>query len=291
MDLSVCLVNWNTRDHLARCLTALRGELTGLDAEVLVVDNASTDGSADLVRSQFPQVTLIANRENLYYSAANNQALTRAQGEFVLLLNPDVELRPRAVAAMLRVLREREAAGAVACRLLLPDGSIQLSCRSFPTPAVLAWEALGLSRLFPRSRRFGAYRMSCWDYDDTRQVDQPMASCLMLRKRALDEVGHFDEGFPMFFNDVDLCYRLKAAGWEVYFTPEGEALHHHAASTSQVWPEMVRQSNQGLLRFYRKHYRGRISRPAYAVGVLLIRLGGAVRLLGAGLRRTSCSQR
>ena len=296
MDLSVCIVNWNTRDHLARCLKALgageqpQGELAGMEAEVLVVDNASDDGSAESVRSDFPDVKLIANSANLYYAAASNQALAQAAGKFLLLLNPDVELRPGAMQAMLRVLRERPAAGAVACKLLLPDGSVQRSCRSFPTPAVLLWEALGLARLFPRSRRFGAYRMTYWDYDDLRQVDQPMASCLMLRKKALDEVGHLDEAFPMFFNDVDLCYCLREAGWQVYFTPEGEALHHHGASTGQVWPQMVRLSNEGLRRFYRKHYRGRMTWPAYALGMALIRLVGAGRVTRARLTQTPYSR-
>jgi GT2 family glycosyltransferase len=275
--VSVCIVNWNTRDRLAACLGALREQAEAASAEVIVVDNASADGSAAMVRERFPWVRLIANDENRYYAAANNQGIAASRGRFVLLLNPDVELRPGALETMCRFLKEHEDAAAVGCKLILPDGTTQASCRTFPSPGVLVWEATGLSRIFPRSRRFGAYRMTHWGYDEVAEVDQPMASCLMLRRNALDAVGLFDEQFPMLFNDVDLCLRLKQAGWRIYFTPDASALHHHGSSTRLVRAEMVRESHRGLMRFYRKHYRGRLSPLTYAASALLIWAGGALR--------------
>lgn len=283
--LSVCIVNWNTRDRLAACLSALREQADALGAEVIVVDNASEDGSAEMVRCRFPWVELIANAQNRYYAAANNQAIAASTGRYVLLLNPDVEVHDGALEAMCRFLDEHEDAAAVACRLLLPDGSLQANCRRFPAPLMLLWEATGLARLFARSRVFGAYRMTHWSYDEVAEVDQPMASCLMLRREALGEVGGFDEGFPMFFNDVDLCWRLKRAGWRVYYSPEATALHHHGASTGLVRREMLRESHRSLARFYRKHYRGRIHWFWYALAMLLIRLGGALRGLCSTRRR------
>jgi GT2 family glycosyltransferase len=277
--LSICVLNWNTRDYLRACLQSIRDTARQLDPEVIVVDNASSDGSAGMVREEFPEVRLIANEENLKYARGSNQALEAATGEFKLLLNPDVVILPGAIQELLAAMQRHPKAAAVAPKLVHPDGSPQLSCRSFPDPAPLLYEALGLARLFPRSRRFAAYRMTWWDQSDERTVDQPMASALMLRTVALEEVGLFDEDFPMFFNDVDLCRRLWDAGWEVWYVPEARAIHHVGGSTRQVRREMIAESHRSLLRYYEKHYRGRVNPVAYHVTRALVRLGGTVRLL------------
>ncbi len=277
--LAVCIVNWNTRDHLARCLESLRAYAADLSPTIVVVDNGSSDGSAELVREQFPEVLLFANPDNRGYAAATNQALAATQADFWLLLNPDVVVQPGSVQYLVQFLREHPQAGAVAPRLRYPDGRVQLTCRSFPTPDTVVYDALLLSRLFPRSPIFGKYRMSWWAHDDERQVEQPMASALLLRQEALREIGGLDEGFPIFFNDVDLCYRLRQAGWEIWFTPRAEMTHYHGASTSQVWRQALNQSHAGFVRFYEKHYRGRMPSLIYwstrfllAAGFLLRRL-------------------
>ncbi|MBM3474304.1 MAG: glycosyltransferase family 2 protein [Armatimonadetes bacterium] len=275
--LSICILNWNTREYLRACLQSIRDTRGDLEPEVIVVDNASSDGSAEMVREEFPEVALIANAQNLKYARGNNQALEQATGTFRLLLNPDVVIQPGALAELLAAMDRHPRAGAVAPRLMNPDGSPQSSCRSFPHPAAILYEAIGLSKLFPRSRRFAAYRMGWWDHNDERTVDQPMASALMLRSEALDEVGLFDEGFPMFFNDVDLCRRLWDARWEVWFTPGAQVIHHVGASTRQVRREMVAESNRSLLRYYEKHYRGRVNPVVYAAARALIRVGGRLR--------------
>jgi GT2 family glycosyltransferase len=282
--LSICLLNWNTREYLRACLQSIRDTSAELDPEVIVVDNASSDGSAEMVRGEFPKVRLIANEANLKYARGNNQALEAATGDLMLLLNPDVVVLPGAIQGLLAAMERHPKAGAVAPKLVHPDGSPQLSCRSFPDPAPLLYEALGLARLFPRSQRFGAYRMSWWDQGDERTVDQPMASALMLRSAALEEVGAFDEGFPMFFNDVDLCRRLWDAGWEVWFAPEARAIHHVGGSTRQVRREMIAESHRSLLRYYEKHYRGRLNPIAYHATRALIRLAGTARQLSPAAR-------
>lgn len=281
--LAVCIVNWNTRDHLARCLESLRAHAADLSPTVVVVDNGSGDGSADLVRERFPEVLLVANPDNLGYAAATNQALATTQADFWLLLNPDVMVQPGAVQALVQFLSEHPRAGAVAPRLRYPDGRVQLTCRSFPTPDTVFYDALLLSRLFPRSRVFGKYRMSWWAHDDERQVDQPMASALLLRDSALREIGGLDEGFPLFFNDVDLCYRLRQAGWEIWFTPRAEMTHYHGASTSQVWREALNQSYHGFVRFYEKHYRGRVCPITYWAARLLLAAGFLLRRVSLSL--------
>lgn len=283
-ELSVCIVSWNTRELLDACLQSLRSIPDRITREVIVVDNASEDGTAEMVRTGYPDVTLIANESNLGYAAANNQAIAAARGELILLLNPDIVVLEGALDTLVGFLREHDEAAAVAPRLVLPDGSTQASCRSFPTPDVVLYEALGLSRVFPRSRRFGRYRMTWWDYDDERPVAQPMASALLIRRSALEEVGAMDEQFPIFFNDVDLCKRLWDAGWEIWYTPRATMVHTGGASTSQVRRRMIDESHRSFLRFYEKHYAGRIPGWQYLGARLLLRLGHVARVAAYALR-------
>jgi len=285
--LSICIVNWNTRDFLRDCLRSIGETAADLDPEVIVVDNASGDDSAEMVGSEFPEVQLVANEDNAGYARGNNQALERATGHFKLLLNPDIVVPEGALQGLLAAAERHPQAGGIAPKLVRPDGSLQLSCRVFPNPRVVLYETLRLSRLFPRSRRFGTYRMGWWGYDEERPVDQPAASALLLRSAALEEVGLFDEGFPIFFNDVDLCRRLWDAGWEVWFTPNTSMIHYGGASTRQVRPEMVAESHRGLLRYYEKHYRGRVNPLAYYGTRALVRVSGPVRGMVARARRVS----
>ncbi|HIE52494.1 MAG TPA: glycosyltransferase [Armatimonadetes bacterium] len=303
LGLSVCIVNWNTCDLLRACLRSIYAYPPQVSYEVLVVDNASRDGSAEMVRREFPQVRLFANAENLGYAEGNNQCLRAARGEYLLLLNPDTEIVPHLCSpssqisddqppvasghpsaafnhpfeVLVHFLEEHPAAAAVGGRLVGPKGEVQATCRSFPTPGALLWEFVGLSRLSPHSRLFGAYRMTYFAHDRVREVDQPMGSCLLLRRAALREVGLFDPQFRIFFNDVDLCYRLKQAGWRLYFTPKATLLHHGAASTKQVRLALVRESGRALLQFYRKHYRSRYHPAVYALATAAIRVAYTLR--------------
>ncbi|UCH33284.1 MAG: glycosyltransferase family 2 protein, partial [Armatimonadota bacterium] len=263
LALSICIVNWNTREHLRDCLASLANHPPSRRHEIIVVDNASEDGSADMVAREFPDVRLIANERNEQYARANNQAIRASAGDMLLLLNPDVQVLAGAIDALLDFMDANPAAGACAPKLVHPDGRVQRSVRSFPTPGALLADVLGLAQLFPRSETLGRYRLTHWDYDSVREVDQPMASALMLRRKALRQVGLFDEQFPLFFNDVDLCYRLRRAAWRTYFVPQAQAIHHVGASTAQARRAALRLSQEGLARFYRKHYRGALSWPAY----------------------------
>ncbi len=282
--LSVCIVNWNTRDLLRACLQSLYRYPPSEPFEVIVVDNASADGSAAMARAEFPQVVLIANPGNLGYARGNNQAMQRAQGEFVLLLNPDTEVFDDTLDNALAFLRAHPEAGAIGAKQLLPDGRVQPSVRGFPTPANLLFEVSGLARLLPNSRRLGGYRMRWFTYDAVAEVDQPMATFLMTRRTVIGQIGLMDEAFPLFFNDVDWCYRIRQAGWKIYFVPEVRVLHHGGASTRQVRLSAIRESHRALEAFYRKHYRERLNPLIYALCIGAIRLGGALRMLYAWLR-------
>ena len=249
-------MNWNTRDCLRDCLRAL-GEhpCTRGGQEILVVDNASSDGSAAMVQSEFPHARLIANDRNENYARGTNQALEAARGDLLLLLNPDVQVTPGALDALVAELANYSGAAGVAPRLIHPNGSLQRSVRGFPEPGPLAWDLIGLSRLFPRSRTLGAYRQTFFDYDAPGPAPQPMASCLLLTRRAVEAVGPMDEArFPLFFNDVDWCLRAWRSGFALRYTPAVTVVHGGGASTKQVRHSAVWESHRALLRFYEKHY-------------------------------------
>lgn len=292
MTLSICIVNWNTRDLLKACLHSIERYPPAEPYEVLVVDNASTDGSAEMVRTQFEWVKLIANSENRGYAGGNNQALTQAQGEFILLLNPDTEIHPETFSKALAFMRHHPEVGAIGAKQVFPDGRIQPSLRAFPTPLPLLCEVLGLAKLFPKCPVFGAYRYGWFDYDRPIEVDQPMGTFLLVRRAVVAQVGLMDESFPLFFNDVDWCYRIKQAGWKIMFVPSVVITHHGGASTSQVRLEAIRESHRALERFYEKHYRLRLPAPLYWTIIGLIRVGGWLRVIWArrrGRAHRSCA--
>lgn len=256
--LSVIVVSWNVVKLLRVCLETLKSDLEGIDAEVFVVDNDSADGSAEMVRKEHPWVRLIANDQNLGFAKANNQALKQSTGDFIFLLNPDTEIKPGAVKGLIGFLENNPKAGIVAPQLLNSDGSIQRSCREFPTFLGMLYELLGLSKMFPTHPVFGSYKMLDFEHDELREVDQPEGACLMIRREVIDEVGSLDEGFFMLFEEVDWCYRIKQAGWQIWFDPSYQVVHHYGQSIKQVKARMILSSHRGLYRFWNKHYaRGR----------------------------------
>lgn len=284
MILSMIIVNWNTRDYLRRCLASIKANPARVESEVIVIDNASPDGSADMVRAEFPEARLIANDENLGYAAGNNQGIEVAVGRHLLLLNPDVEVKPGALDALMEFAESHPDAAAVGCRLVGEDGRVQRSLRSFPEPWGVLFEYLKLSKAFPRSRRFASYRMTWFDYDREIEVDQPMGSCLLMSRKAVDEIGMFAQEFPIFFNEVDWLYRAKQKGWEVYFTPSAEVIHAGGASTRQRKPAMVRESHRSMKLFYHKHYRGHITAPVYWFIIAAISINSVLASWQASVR-------
>jgi GT2 family glycosyltransferase len=277
MDVSVIIVSWNTKALLARCLAQLEAACDGLDVEVFVVDNGSTDGSVELVREHFPQVRLFANRQNLGFVRANNQALPLAQGEFVLLLNSDAFVEPSALRELVGFLRSHSAAGAAGPRLNYPDGSLQRSCTAFPTVFDELCLMLQLDRLFPRSRLFGRFWLSGWDYSAVREVDVVMGACLLVRRRVVEQVGLLDEAFFMYSEEVDWCYRIRRAGWRLYLVPQARATHIWGGSTGPVRVEAFIHLFRSRLIFFRKHR----SRLAAATVKLVFVVGSLLRLVAA----------
>ncbi len=282
LDLGIVITNYNTRDLLRTCLHSVYASQGNFSFETCVVDNASSDGSADMVADEFPQVHLIANAKNVGYPAANNQGL-RAFGftehpqstnppAFALLLNSDTELPPDALAGMLNFLADHPEAGAAGPKLVLPDGSLDLACRrSFPTPEVSFYRMTGLSRLFPQSPRFAQYNLTYLDPDQVTEVDSIVGAFMMVRAEAIHQVGLMDESFFMYGEDLDWAYRIKNAGWRIYYNPSVHVLHIKRASTRQN-PRAQVEFYRAMDIFYRKHYAEQTSWWVHALIVSAISL-------------------
>lgn len=259
-DLSVIIVNYNVKAFLEQCLIAIDRASSGLNIEVFVVDNASVDGSQAMVRNKFPGVNLIENKTNVGFSTANNQAIGIAQGEYVLILNPDTLIQEDTLTVLKKYLDEHQDVGAVGCKLLNPDGSFQIaSRRSFPTPWVAFCRIVGLSRLFPKSRLFGQYNVTYLDPDSEAEVDVLSGSLMMLRKSVLDLVGYFDEEYFMYGEDIDLSYRIKKAGWKIIYNPSTKAIHYKGESSKKSEFSIIARFYSTMLIFVRKHFEGRYS--------------------------------
>ena len=252
MKLSIVIVSWNTKDLLEACLRSVYAYPLDQPFEVWVVDNKSKDDSVAMVRAQFPQVELIASDENRGFAGGNNQAIPHCQGEYILLLNPDTEVRPEALNELVAFMDKSPEAGAAGSRLLNADETLQPSCHPMPTLSRAFWRMFYLDALIP----YGTYDMHKWDVAQPREVDVLMGASMLLRKTALDEVGLLDEGYFMYSEEVDLCFRLQKAGWKLFWVPQSQVVHYWGQSAKQVLAEMFLQLYRGKLRFFRKHYGG-----------------------------------
>lgn len=273
MKLSIIIVSWNTRQLLADCLHSLQAAPLSGESETLVVDNASVDGSADMVRASFPGVHLVTNRENVGFARATNQALESAGGRYALLLNPDTIVRPGALDTLVTFMDAHETVGAVGPRILNPDGTLQVSC--FPAPSLgrEIWRLSHLDGLKPYSR----YDTSRWDDRRPRPIDTLLGACLMVRRAALDQIGLLDETFFMYSEEIDLCQRLARAGWRLFWVPEAEIVHYGGQSSRQVPAESFLRLYRGKVLYFRKHYGNRGARlyKLVLLGAALSRLAAA----------------
>ncbi len=274
LDVSVVIVSWNTQDILGDCLESVYEQTRGISFETLVVDNASKDGTADMVKARFPQAILIQNAANGGFAAANNQGIAASQGRYVLLLNPDTVVLDNAIAKTLAFADAHPEAGCVGCRILNADRSLQSSCFLFPSLLNLFLSTTYLYKAFPRSRFFGREYMSWWDRNDSREVDVVTGCYMLVRRETLKAAGPMDEDYFMYGEEADWCYRFRKAGWKNLFTPDGSIVHLGGVSTSQVKPQMMLQLRAGLLLFISKH-RSRID---YAIACAMVSLFFVVRM-------------
>lgn len=273
--LSVVVANWNTRELLRNLLLSIDRYRPPFSFEVIVVDNGSTDGSVAMVSSDFPWVVLRQNSTNLGYARANNQGFASARGELILLLGSDTVLVGDSMERMAGYLRSHPDTGAVSCRLLNPDRTVQQSCRRFPTLTDGVFTYLSVHRFASE------YNMEGFDFYRTQEVEQPAATCLMLRREAVPDGTLFDERFSILYNDVELCMRIRRQGWKIWYLAETEVIHHGGQSTRKASPELRLEMYRNILLYYRT-YVNPLS-DWILMPILAVRLTAATRTL-IGLR-------
>jgi N-acetylglucosaminyl-diphospho-decaprenol L-rhamnosyltransferase len=278
-SLAVVIVSYNTRDLLRDCLHSIGPGSTRTALDIWVVDNASRDSSAEMVRAEFPHVHLIANTHNGGYAYANNLALRAiledrgwkmedsednppssilhppSSPDYVLLLNPDTVVPAGALDGLIEFMQAHPDVGACGPKLLLADGSLDLACRrAFPKPSAFIYHAIGLSKLFPRSRRFGSYNMTYLDPDIQTEVDSVVGACMLVRAAVVREVGLLDEAYFMYGEDLDWAYRIKQYGWKIMYVPSVIVHHYKRASSNQRPFQSIRSFYDAMRVFHRKHY-------------------------------------
>lgn len=285
--LSVIVCSYKVRELLRDCLNSIY-QAGGIDAgelEVIVVDNASGDGSVEMVHREFPTVRLIANEDNRGFSKANNQALRIARGRYLLLLNPDMVVLDDALALLTDFMDEHPAAGVCGGDGLSPELISQPQfTRAIPTPLVALYHFLGLDRFFPKSRRFGRYNYTFADRTKILEVEAVSGSCMLVRRTAMEQVGLLDERFPMYAEDLDWCLRFSQADWKLYYVPAARFVHHHGQSSRKnpVWSS--KQFYLTMHSFYAKHFRHKYPAIVNALVGLGVLAGLGLKLLAVYLK-------
>ena len=274
MNVSIIIVNWNTKGLLRDCLTSVYERAGDVDYEIIVIDNASTDGSAGMVKNDFRQVILIENSENRGFAAANNQGMVVAKGRYVLLLNSDTVVLDNSIANTMRFADENPQAAVTGCRVLNPDRTLQRTCFMFPSILNMLLSSTYLYKLFPKNRFFGREQMTWWDRSDVRNVDVVTGCFMLVRREAIEQVGVMDERFFMYGEETDWCYRFWKKGWTVMFAPVGEIIHFGGQSAAQKPVAMIVQLRLSILKFIKKHHGW----PAYLIARFLVASFFAVRL-------------
>lgn len=294
VDLSVIILSYNTKDLLKNCLNKVKkAEENDYLYETIVVDNASTDDSPEMVRKNFPWVKLIVSKKNLGFAGGNNLGLKKATGRYILFLNSDTEIKPHALKEMAAFMDNNPKVGAVTPKTMLISGGMDPDChRGFPTPWASLTYFSGLEKLFPRSKIFGQYHKFYLDLDRAHEIDAGFGTFMIVRQKALEEVGKWDEKYFFYGEDLDLFYRIKKADWKVMFYPEALLKHHKGASsglrpeskkvtkaTQETRIKVAHSSTQAMEVFYRKFYQGKYSFWLTWLVISGIRLMGFFRIL------------
>lgn len=260
VDVSILVVNYNTCRLTMDCLRSVYDSETRFSYEIILIDNHSKDDSVEIISNEFPDITLIANQENTGFAKANNQGMDVATGRYVLLLNSDTVVRKDTLETMITFMDSRPDVGASGCKIILPDGSLDKACkRGFPTPSASFYYAFGFSKLFPNNPRFNGYQLGYLDPDQDYPVDCLVGAFMLLRQETIAQVGGLDEEFFMYGEDLDWCYRIKEAGWEIYYYPKTSIIHLKGGSARRRPFKIVYEFHRAMILFHRKHYRKQYS--------------------------------
>ena len=281
MDLSICIVSFNTRDLLRDCLNSIFSSLTQFSYEVIVADNGSADGSSEMLAAKFPQVQVIQNTSNLGYTVPMNQALRAAAGRYLMQLNPDTVLTPGLLESLLGFMESQPRVGICTPKVLNSDGTLQMQCRR---SAARPWDAityiLGFSKLFPRSRLFGRYLMEYLPEDQINEVEAVSGSCMLIRRGVVDQIGYLDEQFFAYQEDAEFCFRARKAGWQIYYVPTAQLTHFGGLGGSRFVPYRgIYAWHRSYYLYYRKH----LAREYFFMVNWLVYLGIGLKYLFAML--------
>lgn len=269
IDISIIIINWNTKELLLGCLESIEKEGSECSLEVVVVDNGSVDGSVEAARENYPRVKLIQNGRNLGFAKANNIGIEASTGRYVCLVNSDVKVMPACFAKLVDYMDTNNSIGIIGPKILWPDMSLQDSCRRFPNLWNNLCEILYLNKLFPKLEVFGGEHMIFFPHDRMIKVDGLVGCFLMIRRSALTEVGLFDERFFIYSEEIDLCKRFRKSGWEIVFYPDAQAIHYGRASSSQDPSRFSFEQHRSRLQYWEKH-SGSVSRTVF-VFLMIIR--------------------
>jgi len=287
MDVSVIIVNYNVKYFLEQALYSVQKASADRQIEIIVVDNNSHDDSVSWIRRIFPDVTIIANTDNVGFARANNQAMKIATGRYFLILNPDTILQEDTIDVLARFLDSHPEVGAVGPKIIFPNGVFDYTCRrGFPTPWVSFSKLSGLSKLFPKSPLFSRYNMTYIDPDVPIEVDALMGACMMMRRETYQAVGGFDEDYFMYGEDIDWCFRIKKTGWHVHYYPKTQIIHYKGESTKRAGTKRNKHFYGAMHLFVRKHFHHRLEwlfHPVLDVAIILRSLIASIGKLGSAL--------
>ncbi len=255
MKLTIAIVSYNAKEYLLGCLRSIENGTKGIEYEVIVVDNASKDPGTKEVRQEFPKISMIENKRNVGFSAANNQAIKLAKGEYVLLLNHDTKVSEGSLLKLVEFLDKHPEAGACGAKVLNSDGTVQHQCkRGFPTPLSTLCHMSGLNRVFPGNKLFGHYLMTYLDTEKVAEVDALSGACMLIRRKILEDIGGMDESFFLYGEDIDVCYRIKEKGWKIFYVPSSRIVHFGGVGSRSMSYRSIREFYRSMKLFYNKHY-------------------------------------
>lgn len=256
IDVSIILVNYKTPELSLGAIEAVHRSLSEYRYEIILVDNYSCDGLIERATVEYPHISLILNNENMGFAKANNQGMQIASGRYILLLNSDTVIQPDTLETMISFMDAHSNVGASGCKVVLPNGELDKACRrGFPTPSASFYYAFGFSKLFPNVPRFNQYQLGYLDPDESYPVDCLVGAFMMVRREVINQVGGLDEEFFMYGEDIDWCYRIKQAGWEIYYYPKTSITHYKGASSRRKPFKIVYEFHRAMWLFHRKHYK------------------------------------
>lgn len=260
VKIAVVIVTFNNKETILPCLKSLSLSLANYKSQIIVVDNNSKDKTLDVLEnnvsnftSSFTDFNYIANSANVGFTKAVNLGLAKLEGDFFLLLNPDVELKKDTISTLVGCFAAYPEAGAVAPQLLFPDGQIQKSCRRFPRKRDVFFEIFGITKLFPQNHTINQWKMVDFDHQKSQFVEQPQGAFVLMRDQIVKKIGQLDEQFPMFFSDVDYCKRIINAGWKIWFCAESSVIHHKGHSVYQYRKKMIKTSHKSFIDYFAKY--------------------------------------